>query len=104
MQVLFEDGQGHVVDKHGVEPIDLAVDEELFAIETTNSRTQFLMNKPPERYSNPVMHPVSDYRDNDVDMELFNKRRYTVYSDGEKTRFFHLFFSKCLSAFAAARQ
>jgi transposase len=84
--------------------MDLVVDEELFAIETISSRTQFLMNKPPERYSNPVMHPVSDDRNNDVDMELFNKRRYTVYSDDEKTRFFHLFFSKCLSASVAARQ
>lgn len=104
MQFLYEDGQGHVVDEHGVEPMDLVVDEELFAIEIISSRTQFLMNKPPERYSNPVMHPVSDDRNNDVDMELFNKRRYTVYSDDEKTRFFHLFFSKCLSASAAARQ
>lgn len=40
----------------------------------------------------------------DVDMELGNKRRYTFYSDDEKTRFFHLFFSKNLSASAAARQ
>ncbi|CEP17181.1 hypothetical protein [Parasitella parasitica] len=86
MQFLYEDGQGHVVDEHGVEPMDLVVDEELFAIETISSRTQFLMNKPPERYSNPVMHPVSDDKNNDVDMELFNKRR------------------KCSSASAAARQ
>ncbi|KAH8555739.1 hypothetical protein BGW37DRAFT_478363 [Umbelopsis sp. PMI_123] len=37
-------------------------------------------------------------------MEFCNKRCYTVYSDDEKTRFFHLFFSKCLNASAAARQ
>ncbi|KAI7861933.1 hypothetical protein BDF14DRAFT_1862271 [Spinellus fusiger] len=36
-------------------------------------------------------------------MELCNKRRCTFYS-GEKTRFFHLFFSKCLSASAATKQ
>lgn len=41
MQFLYESGQGHVVDKHGVEPMDPAVDEELFAIETISSRTQF---------------------------------------------------------------
>ncbi|KAG1137002.1 hypothetical protein G6F37_011878 [Rhizopus arrhizus] len=40
MQFLYEDGQGHV-DEHGVEFMDLAVDEELFAIETISSRTQF---------------------------------------------------------------
>ncbi|ORE07267.1 hypothetical protein BCV72DRAFT_226993, partial [Rhizopus microsporus var. microsporus] len=49
------------------------VDEELFAIETINARTQFLMNKSPERSSNPAMHPVADERDNgDVNMDLCN--------------------------------
>ncbi|KAG0758327.1 hypothetical protein G6F22_019683 [Rhizopus arrhizus] len=104
MQFFYEDGQGHDVDEHGVEPMDLVVDEELYAIETISSRTQFLMNKPPERPSNPVILPVADERNYDVDMELCNKRRYTVYSDEDKNRFFHLFFSKCLNASAAARQ
>lgn len=68
------------------------VDEELFAIETISSRTQFLMNKPSER-PNPAMHPVMDKKNSeDIDMELCNKRRYTVYSDEDKTKFFHLFF------------
>jgi aspartate carbamoyltransferase catalytic subunit len=49
------------------------------------------MNKPPERDSNPVMHPVPDERNNEVDLELCNKRRYIFYSDDEKTRLFHLF-------------
>jgi len=105
MQFLYEDGQGHVVDEHGIEPMDLVVDEELFAIETISSRTQFLMNKPPERPFNPVVHSVANERSiEDVDMELCNKRRYTVYSNEDKTKFFHLFFSKCLNASAAARQ
>ncbi|KAG1290885.1 hypothetical protein G6F60_008730 [Rhizopus arrhizus] len=77
MQFFYEDGQGHDVDEHGVEPMDLVVDEELYAIETISSRTQFLMNKPPERPSNPVILPVADERNYDVDMELYNKRRYT---------------------------
>jgi hypothetical protein len=92
MQFFYEDGEGHIVD------------EELYAIETISSRTQFLMNKPPERPSSPVILPVADERNHDVDMELCNKRRYTVYSDEDKTRFFHLFFSKCSNASAAARQ
>ncbi|KAG0740696.1 hypothetical protein G6F57_005412 [Rhizopus arrhizus] len=74
------------------------------AVETISSRTQFLMNKPPERPSNPIMHPVADEKNNDVDMELCNKRRYAVYSDEDKTRFFHVFFIKCLNASAAASQ
>ena len=37
MQFIYEDGQGHVVDENGVEPIDLAVDEKLFAIETISN-------------------------------------------------------------------
>ncbi|KAG1146957.1 hypothetical protein G6F37_005351 [Rhizopus arrhizus] len=84
--------------------MDLVVDEELFAIETISSYTQFLMNKPPERPSNIVMPPITDEMNNDVDMELYNKRCYTVYSEEDKTRFFHLFFSKFLNASAAARQ
>lgn len=84
--------------------MDVVVDEELFAIETISSRTQFPMNKPSER-PNLVMHPVMDKKNSeDIDMELCNKRRYMVYSDKDKTRFFHLFFSKCLKASAAARQ
>ncbi|CEI91916.1 hypothetical protein RMCBS344292_06193 [Rhizopus microsporus] len=104
MRFVYKDGQGHVVDENGVEPMDFVVDEELFAIETISSRTQFLMNKPPERLSNPVILPAADEINYDVDMELCSKRRYTVYSDEDKTRFFHLFFSKCLNASAAARQ
>ncbi|KAI7853718.1 hypothetical protein BDC45DRAFT_509951 [Circinella umbellata] len=103
MQFLY-DGQGHV-DENGVEPMDLVVDEELFVIGATSSRSQFLKTKPPKRSSNPVMHPVTDERTiEDVDMELCNKRRYTVYSDEDQTRFFHLFFSKSLNASAAPRQ
>ncbi|KAI8376265.1 uncharacterized protein BYT42DRAFT_573997 [Radiomyces spectabilis] len=91
MQFFYEDGQGHVVDENGVEPMDVVVDEKLFAIETISSRTQFLMNKPSER-PNPVMHPVMDKRNSeDIDIELCNKRRYTVYSDEDKTRFFIYF-------------
>jgi hypothetical protein len=77
MQFLYEDGQEHVVDENGVESIDLVVDEELFAIETISSCTQFLMNKPPERPSNSAIRPVTDERNNDVDIGLYNKRCYT---------------------------
>ncbi|OAD68052.1 Homeodomain-like DNA binding domain-containing transcription factor [Phycomyces blakesleeanus NRRL 1555(-)] len=56
------------------------IDEKLFAIQTITSHTQFLIIKPPERYSNHVMHPVLDETNNKVDMD------------------------KCLSASAAVRQ
>ncbi|KAG0776658.1 hypothetical protein G6F22_012420 [Rhizopus arrhizus] len=102
MQFFYEDGQGRVVDENGVEPMDLVVDEELFAIETISSRTQFLMNKPPERYIHTMPPAAAEGDSEDVAMELSNRRRYTFYSDDEKTRFFHLFFNKCLSAAAAA--
>jgi hypothetical protein len=69
MQFLYGDGLGHIVDEHEVEPMDLVVDEELFAIETISSRTQFLMNKPPER-SVPITRPVVNGRnDEDIDTE-----------------------------------
>lgn len=41
MHFFYEDGQGHVVDEHGVELMDLVVDEELYAIESMSSLTQF---------------------------------------------------------------
>ncbi|CEG80911.1 hypothetical protein RMATCC62417_15174 [Rhizopus microsporus] len=85
--------------------MDLVIDEEQSAIETISSRTQFLRNKPAERPSNLAIFPVTSTRINeDIDIELCSKRRYAVYSDKDKTRFFHLFFSKCLNASAAARQ
>jgi hypothetical protein len=63
------------------------------------------MNKPPERPSNPSMHLTIDGRKSDnVDMELCNKRRYAFYSDDEKTRFFHLYLNKSLSAFVTVKQ
>jgi hypothetical protein len=85
--------------------MDLTVDEKLFAIKTISSRTQFLQNKPPERPPKPALHSIVNDR-NHVDdyMEVCYKRRYTFYSDDEKTRFFHLFSSKRLSASAAAKQ
>ncbi|KAG1133933.1 hypothetical protein G6F37_006902 [Rhizopus arrhizus] len=53
--------------------MDLVVDEELFAIETISSRTPFLMKKPPERHSNPVMLPVTDDRKNeDIDLPTYS--------------------------------
>lgn len=44
--------------------MDLVVNEELFAIETISSRTQFLMNKPPER-PNPAIHPTANEMSNE---------------------------------------
>ncbi|CEI92061.1 hypothetical protein RMCBS344292_06335 [Rhizopus microsporus] len=103
MQFLYKNEQGHVVDENGVEPMDLAIDEELFPIETISSRAQFLLNKPPERPSNPVMLPVTDERNNeDVDMELRNKRCYTVYSDQGKARFFSFIFQQMLECFCCS--
>ncbi|KAI8083956.1 uncharacterized protein B0P05DRAFT_535595 [Gilbertella persicaria] len=49
MHCLYKDGQGHIVG----ELMDLDIDEELFAIKTISSRTQFLLNKPPENLHLP---------------------------------------------------
>ncbi|KAI8970028.1 hypothetical protein BDF20DRAFT_888930 [Mycotypha africana] len=92
MQFFYEDEQGRVVDENGVEPMDLIVDEELFAIETISSRTQFLMDKPPERPLHAMVPATAERHNEDVAMELFNKRRYTYYSDDEKTRIFSFIF------------
>ena len=80
--------------------MDLVIDEDLFAFETISSRIQFLRNKPPEKPCNPVIYPVTDKRNNEViDMELCSKRRYTVYSDEDKTRFFSFIFQQMLECF-----
>ncbi|KAI9014431.1 hypothetical protein CLU79DRAFT_708115, partial [Phycomyces nitens] len=74
MQFLYDYGQGHIADKHGVEPIDLVVDEELFAIETISSRTQFLKNRPLKRSCNPTMDPTAEKMNSeDVATESCNK-------------------------------
>ncbi|KAI8638904.1 hypothetical protein BD408DRAFT_435633 [Parasitella parasitica] len=70
-------------------------------IETISFRTQFLANKPPERPHNPVMRAVADERSCE---DVYMEQCYTVYPDEDKTRFFHLFFSKCLNASTVARQ
>lgn len=54
---FYEDGQGKVVDEYGVEPMDLVVDQGLFALETISSHTQFLENKHTEKASNPEIFP-----------------------------------------------
>ncbi|EIE79491.1 hypothetical protein RO3G_04196 [Rhizopus delemar RA 99-880] len=105
MRFFHEDEQGHVVDEHRVEPTNLVVDEGLLATETISFRTIFLMNKPLERPSNLAIHPITDQRNNeDVDIELCNKRHYTLYSDDEETKFCHLYLSKSQSASATMRQ
>lgn len=39
------------------------------------------------------MQPAADKRNSqDADMGMYNKWRYAVYSDEEKTSFFYLFF------------
>ncbi|KAI8066250.1 uncharacterized protein B0P05DRAFT_475852, partial [Gilbertella persicaria] len=44
-----ENNQGHIVNEHGFESMELCIDKELFAIKTISSCTQFLQNKPSER-------------------------------------------------------
>ncbi|KAI9008960.1 hypothetical protein CLU79DRAFT_711127, partial [Phycomyces nitens] len=95
--------QGHAVDENGVEPMELFIEKEVFAIEATSSRTHFIRNKSSERPS-PVIHQaINERMSEDVNMKYWNKRGYTFYSD-EKTSFFIYFFSKSPSAAAAAKQ
>lgn len=44
-QFFYEDGQGNFVNEHGwPKPVDSVVDEELYAIETVSSHTQYLQS------------------------------------------------------------
>jgi hypothetical protein len=105
VQFFYENGQGKVVDECGVEPMELVVDEELFAIETISSHTQFLKNRPTDEVSIPLILPEGNKRiSEDVCMGESDKRAYTHYTDQEKARFFQLKIGKCLSASAAAKQ
>ena len=75
--------------------MNLVVDGELFGIETMSFRTQFLMNKPLERYSNFAIYTITDQRNSEaVDIELCNKQHYTLYSDDEEAKFCHLYLAK----------
>ncbi|OAD72172.1 hypothetical protein PHYBLDRAFT_147150 [Phycomyces blakesleeanus NRRL 1555(-)] len=60
LRFIYEDGQGHAVDEHGFEPMDLVVDED----------------------SNHVMHPVLD-ETNNVDVELYQRWIKGYYEDPE---------------------
>ncbi|KAI8328541.1 hypothetical protein EDC96DRAFT_452795, partial [Choanephora cucurbitarum] len=75
---LYEDAQGHIVDEHGFEPMDLVIGEEVFTIKTNNSHPQFSENKNRERNPNLIMHPVSVDKNNDADTELISNRRYSL--------------------------
>lgn len=63
MQFLYKD----IVYKHKVESIDLSFD----AIIETSSVTQFLINKPPERFFSLEIHLTLDNRNN----EIFNMKQ-----------------------------
>ncbi|KAL1934835.1 hypothetical protein VTP01DRAFT_7017 [Rhizomucor pusillus] len=86
IQFFYEDGQGNAVDEYGrPEPMDSAVDEKQYALETLSSYTQ--------------------QKDMVVRMkEASIKRVYTLYTDQDKVRFFKLMFEKVQSASAAAKQ
>jgi hypothetical protein len=73
MQFLYEDRQGDIADEHKLEAMDFVIDMKLLAIEIISPCTQFLMNKPPERPSNPSIHLTLDEKSENVDMKLCNK-------------------------------
>ncbi|OAD72228.1 Homeodomain-like DNA binding domain-containing transcription factor [Phycomyces blakesleeanus NRRL 1555(-)] len=49
--------------------MDLVADEELFAIETISSHTQFLMNKSLERFIHPMVPVAAERHNEDVAMD-----------------------------------
>ncbi|KAL1928962.1 hypothetical protein VTP01DRAFT_2021 [Rhizomucor pusillus] len=87
IQFLYEDGKDAVVDEYGrPEPMDYIVDEEQYRLETLSSYTQYLSILPQQE-------------DNETEAIHAYRRQYQ-----DKVRFFKLFFEKCLSASAAAKQ
>ncbi|GAB5590838.1 hypothetical protein Unana1_05738 [Umbelopsis nana] len=108
IQFLYEDGKGIVVDEHGKpEPMDYIVDEEEYRLETLNSYTQYLATVPQQGDNETEAMQIEDNRKVNTDVAMRDastKRNYTLYTDQDKVRFFKLFFEKCLSASAAAKQ
>ncbi|KAL1934234.1 hypothetical protein VTP01DRAFT_6416 [Rhizomucor pusillus] len=106
IQIFYKDGQGNVVDEHGrPEPMDYIVDEEVYALQTVSSHTQYLRNIACERNCESFPMHIDEPKDIDIRMrEATPKRTYTIYTDQDKVRFFKLMFEKVLSASAAAKQ
>ncbi|KAL4205790.1 hypothetical protein AB4K20DRAFT_1952953 [Rhizopus microsporus] len=102
-QIFYEDRHGSAVDEYGrPEPMDYIIDEELYALETVSSHTQYLHNQPQENNFDVDSMADEDAKD-EVDV-CMSKRAYTLYTDQDKVRFFKLVFEKVMSASAAAKQ
>ncbi|KAL1930821.1 hypothetical protein VTP01DRAFT_10983 [Rhizomucor pusillus] len=85
--------------------MDYVIDEEVYALQTISSHTDYLHTLASERNCEFVATHVHEPTDTDIRMkETTPKRAYTTYTDQDKVRFFKLMFEKVLSASAAAKQ
>ncbi|KAL1931325.1 hypothetical protein VTP01DRAFT_10462 [Rhizomucor pusillus] len=85
-QFRYEDGQGHVDDEYGcLEPMDYVVDEEVYALQTVSSHTEYLRGISCERNHESVATHVDKPKDKDICMrERTPKRAYTIYTDQDR--------------------
>ncbi|KAL1936649.1 hypothetical protein VTP01DRAFT_783 [Rhizomucor pusillus] len=85
--------------------MDYIVDEEVYAIETVSSHTEYLRNTSCQHNSESVAMHVAKSNNTDIRMdEVEPKRAYMTYTYQDKVRFFKLMFERVLSASAAAKQ
>ena len=88
--------------------MDYIVDQNLYAVESLTSHTEYLQKVNSTSAAQVNVEPL-DYeredRDEDSHMrEITEECAYTRYTNQEKARFFNLKIDKCLSASAAAKQ
>ena len=108
-QFFYEDGKGNAVDENGrPEPMDYIVDQNVFALESLTSHTEYLQNAASTSITNNVFEHLDHARhetDQDLQMEEISENRsYTRYTNEDKAKFFKLKIEKCMSASAAAKQ
>ncbi|KAL1936543.1 hypothetical protein VTP01DRAFT_677 [Rhizomucor pusillus] len=104
-QLLYEDGQGNVVDENGrPEPMDYIVGQKQYVLETISSHS-ICKKLPAEQSPQANAMQVAKPRDEDSRMrEVTEKRVYTRYTPQDKARFFKRKIERYMSTSAAAKQ
>ncbi|KAL1927432.1 hypothetical protein VTP01DRAFT_3669 [Rhizomucor pusillus] len=83
-QFFYEDGQGHVVNERGYqEPMDYVVDEEVCALQTVSSHTDYLRTLSREHNHVSVATHVDEPTDTDIHRE---KRLLSVLTQHALTK------------------
>ncbi|KAI8388244.1 uncharacterized protein BYT42DRAFT_485301, partial [Radiomyces spectabilis] len=102
IQFLYEDGKGTVVDEEGQpQPMEAVIDDEQQELSPSPEAS---VTTSGSGQANGDDADDDDDTNTDGNKGSRTKRRYTLYENQDKVKFFKLIFEKSLSASAAAKQ